>query len=80
MGQEITVGNQREHMPTFEEHILRILGEATEPLFASEIADHLNRELQTRYTNTGTVGLLKRLPEKVAQLPDGRWMLKRLML
>jgi hypothetical protein len=67
-------------MPTSEEHILRILSEAKEPLFASEIADHLNRELRTRYTNTGTVELLKRLPEQVAQLPDGRWMLKRLML
>ena len=67
-------------MPTLEEHVVRILGEATEPLFASEIADHLNRELRTRYTNTEMVELLKRMPEQVAQLPDGRWMLKRLML
>jgi hypothetical protein len=26
-------------MPTHEEHIVRILGEATEPLFPSEIAE-----------------------------------------
>jgi hypothetical protein len=67
-------------VPTLEEHILRILGEATEPLFASEIADHLNREVRTRLTNADIVELLKRLHEQVAQLPDGRWMLKRLML
>jgi len=32
-------------MPTHEEHIMRILGEATEPLFPFEIAERLNREL-----------------------------------
>jgi hypothetical protein len=32
-------------MPSHEEHILRILGEATDPLFPSEIAERLNREL-----------------------------------
>jgi hypothetical protein len=31
-------------MPTDDEQILRILGEATEPLFPSEITDRLNRE------------------------------------
>jgi hypothetical protein len=32
-------------MSTQDEHILRILGEATEPLFLAEITDRLNREL-----------------------------------
>jgi hypothetical protein len=77
---EVKVGNQREDMPTPEEHILRILSEAKEPLFASEIADHLNRDVRTRYTNTEMVELLKTMAEQVAQLSDGRWMLKRLML
>ncbi len=69
-------------MPTYEQHILLILGEATEPLFTSEIAERLNRELGNRaaYTTTEVVMGLKRLSEQVAQLPDGRWMLKRLML
>ena len=30
---------------TYEEHIVRILGEATEPLFPSEITYRLNQEL-----------------------------------
>ena len=69
-------------MPTHEEHILRILGEAREPLFASEITEHLNDELRpgAAYTVPDVIGRLKSLHEQVAQLPDGRWMLKRLML
>jgi hypothetical protein len=31
-------------MPTYGEHILRILGEATDPLFPSGIAEVLNRQ------------------------------------
>ena len=69
-------------MPTHEEHILRILGEAKEPLFASEIAERLNRELRpdAAYTTTEIARRLKSMTEQVAQSPDGRWMLKRLML
>lgn len=67
-------------MPTIEERILLILGEATEPLFASEITEHLNRELHTRYTNADIVERLKNFTSQVAQLPDERWMLKRLLL
>ncbi|PYX03966.1 MAG: hypothetical protein DMG74_17970 [Acidobacteria bacterium] len=69
-------------MPTHEEHILRILGEATDPLFPSEITDRLNHELVAgaAYTTTEIVSCLKGLSEEVAQMPDGRWMLKRLML
>ncbi len=62
-----------------EEQLLRILGEATEPIFASEITDRLNRELGTRtpYTITEVVMFLKRLTGQVEQIKDGRWTLKR---
>jgi hypothetical protein len=67
-------------MPTHEEHILRILGEATEPLFPSEITDRVNRELGagSPYTMTEIVKRLQVL-EEVTQIPDGRWILKRLL-
>ena len=65
-------------LPTHEEHIVRILGEATEPLFPSEITYRLNQELGggTAYTMTEVVMRLKTLND-VTQLPDGRWTLKR---
>jgi len=68
-------------VPTHEEHILRILGEAKEPLFASEIAEHLNSELRpdSAYSTMEVAKRLKGMSEQVAQLLDGRWMLKRLM-
>jgi len=49
-------------MPTHEEHIVRILGDATEPLFASEITERLNRELRpdAAYTTTEIAGRLRR--------------------
>ena len=61
-----------------EKHILRILGEATEPLSPSEITDRLNHELGAGppYTMTGIVKCLQALQE-VTQLRDGRWMLKQ---
>jgi hypothetical protein len=66
-------------MPTHEEHILRILGEAADPLFPSEITDRLNRELGggTAYRMTEVVMRLTNLSHQVAQLRDGRWTLKR---
>jgi repressor of nif and glnA expression len=69
-------------MPTHDEHILRILGEATEPLFPSEITDRLNRERGGggAYTMTKVVMRLKNLDERVAQLSDGRWTLKQRMV
>jgi uncharacterized Zn finger protein len=68
-------------VPTHEEHILRILGEAKEPLFA-KIAEHLNSELRpdSSYSTMEVAKRLKSMSEQVAQLLDGRWMLKRLML
>jgi hypothetical protein len=66
-------------MPTLEEHILRILGEATEPLFPSEITERLNRELgaEATYTVTEVAACLWRFTDQLGQLPDGRWTLKR---
>jgi len=62
-----------------EELLLRILGEASEAMFPSEITDRLNHELGTRtpYTLTEVVMLLKRLTEQVVQTADGRWTLKQ---
>jgi len=69
-------------VPTLDEHILRLLGEAPEALFASEIAERLNKGLRpdTAYTTVEVAKHLKGMSDRVAQLPDGRWMLKRLML
>jgi hypothetical protein len=69
-------------MPTIDEHILRILGEAPEGLFAPDIAECLNKELRpdTAYKTVDVAKHLKAMSDQVAQLPDGRWMLKRLML
>ena len=66
-------------MPTNEQHILLILGEAAEPLFASEITERLNNELDSGAASTvpDVIGRLKILSGQVAQLPDGRWTLKR---
>jgi hypothetical protein len=68
-------------MPTHEDHILRILGEASEAIFPSEIAEQLNRELGPggAYTSLEIVARLQRMSDQVAQLADGRWMLKRLL-
>ncbi len=65
-------------MRTHEEHILRILREASEPLFPSEIAERLNRELGgSAYTRMEVVYGLQSLENVVAVLLDGRWRLKR---
>ena len=58
-------------MPTHEEHILRILGEPKEPLFASEIAEHLKSELRpdSAYSTMEVAKRLKSMSEQVARLP-----------
>jgi len=65
-----------------EECILRILGEAREALFSSEIAEGVNKELRPdrAYSTAEIIKHLKGMSDQIAQLPDGRWMLKRLML
>jgi predicted Zn-ribbon and HTH transcriptional regulator len=69
-------------MPTHEEYILGILGEATEPLFPSEIAERLNRELGSAgvYTSLEITARLKYMSDQAVQVQDGRWMLKRLLV
>ena len=66
-------------MSTYEEHILRVLGEALEPLYASEIADRLNEEVgpSAAYTAVEIVRRLQNLSAQVLQLPEGGWTLKR---
>lgn len=66
-------------IPADERYILRILGEAADPLFPSEITERLNQELGVgeRYTMTEVAMRLKTLTGKIEQLPDGRWTLKR---
>ena len=61
-----------------DEQILRILGEATEPMFALDIAERLTDEPVTGTpTVPEVIGRLKLLSGEVAQLPDGRWIPKR---
>jgi hypothetical protein len=69
-------------LTTLDEHILRILGEGSEGLFASDIAERLNKELRpdSECKTVDVAAHLKGMSDQVAQLPDGRWMLKRLML
>jgi hypothetical protein len=62
-------------MRTYEDHILRILGEATEPLFPSDITDLLNTELSAsaKCTAIEVVLGLRSLTDQVKQTTDGRW-------
>jgi hypothetical protein len=66
-------------MPNYEEHILRILGEAVEPLYPSEITEVLNRELGPgpSCSRSEVMTCLQGLTKEVTQLVDGRWMLRR---
>ena len=61
-----------------ERYILRILGEATDPLFPSEITERLNYELTSgaTYAVDEVAMRLKSLAPRVEQLRDGRWTLK----
>ena len=65
-------------MLSYEDHILRILGEATDPLFPSEITERLNRELgaEAAYSTSEVSARLWKLAERLEQLADGRWTLK----
>ena len=61
-----------------EQFILRIIAEATEPLYPSEITERLNFELGTgaMYTVDVVALRLKALEQKLEQINDGRWTLK----
>jgi repressor of nif and glnA expression len=64
-----------------ELQILRILAEASEPMFPSQIAESLNTELVsgTDYDVSEVIKHLQSLGEHVVQISDGRWTLKRLV-
>jgi hypothetical protein len=61
-------------MPTHGDHILRILGEATDPLFPSGIAEVLNREPGSAgvYTSLEIAVCLKHISDQAVQVQDGR--------
>ena len=59
-----------------DEDILRVLREATEPLFPSEITARLNSEFCAVTTVHEVAIRLTRFREGIAQLPDGRWALR----
>jgi len=64
-------------MPSHEDHIRRLLREAGEPLWASEITERLNGEVGTvAYTVDKIASRLTAMAE-VRSLPDGRWELVR---
>jgi hypothetical protein len=60
-------------MPTDDKHILRILGEAIEPLFPYEITDRLKRERGRGgpYTMTQVVMRLQSLGKRLRDCPMG---------
>ena len=60
---------------------MRILSQAPEPLFPSQIAELLNQELRlgAAYTATDVATRLLTLEGKISRLADGRWMLKRVV-
>jgi hypothetical protein len=65
-------------MTAEQQHILRILGEATEHLFLSDITGSLNAQLSSGPISTGASdqesGIFVRAGNSTA---DGRWMLRR---
>ena len=65
-------------MSILDEHILRILAEANEGLFSSELTERLNKEVRpdSAYTTAQIAHHLKVMADHVVQLLDGRWMLK----
>jgi hypothetical protein len=66
-------------MPTKEEQVLRILSETPESLYPSEIADRLNREVGPAgaFTAVEVVRYLQSLGDRVVQLQEGGWSLRR---
>ena len=67
-------------MPIRDQDLLQILREATEPAFASEITARLNQEFLAASTVDQVATRLTKLKDQAAQLPDGRWTLKRRMV
>ncbi len=64
-------------MPIRDEDILQILRESLEPLFPSDITSRLNDEFGAVSTVDIVATHLTNLNDRVAQLSDGRWTMKR---
>ena len=64
-------------MPIRDQDILQVLRETMEPAFPSEIAARLNQDFGAGCTVDQVATRLTKLKDQVAQLPDGRWTLKR---
>jgi hypothetical protein len=65
-------------MSTPEEDILRVLSEASEPLYSSDIAARLNQELgEQAYWPMDVVKRMHGMADQVIQSSDGRWTMKR---
>jgi hypothetical protein len=64
-------------MPIRNEDILRILREASDPLFPSEVTVRLNKEFDAGTMVDEVAKRLIKIKEGIVQLPDGRWTLKR---
>ena len=69
---------QHDYTPV-QHDIFRILAEATDALYSSDIAERLNRELPSNATcsSIAVFELMQTMQDKIVQLSDGRWMLKR---
>ena len=64
-------------MPLRDADILQVVREATEPLFPSDITIRLNGEFQAETTVDEVARRLTKLKDEIAQLPDGRWTMKK---
>ena len=64
-------------MPIRNEDILRILREASEPLFPSEVTVRLNTEFDADATVDEVAKRLIKIKDGIVQLSDGRWTLER---
>jgi hypothetical protein len=75
-----THGKRKRTSPD-EGYILRILSEARDPLFPSEVTERVNYELVcgAPYTMTEVAMRLMTMNRAVGQLSDGRWTLRTRM-
>jgi hypothetical protein len=63
-------------MTLHDEDILRIIREAPEPVFPSDVTAKLNEDSNAGTTVDAVATRLTKIKD-VIQLPDGRWTLKR---
>lgn len=63
-------------MPLRNEDIVRIIREAAEPLFPSDVTSKLNEDYNAGTTVDAVATRLMKIKD-VVQLPDGRWTVGR---